>query len=135
LRRSGAGSTGSEFLQGLDLGATSCTNPFAQVAFVYRAVTAIAEQVATVPFRFAARAEGRDRITEGRLREFYERPHPELSGFQYWELRTMWLLLRGECVRIPVWENHRGKLRLDRILMLDPAQFRHQVRDGKRVSP
>ncbi len=68
---------------------------------------AIAEQVATVPFRFAARAEGRDRITEGRLREFYERPHPRLSGFEFWELRVMWLLLRGECMRVPIYvEEH-----------------------------
>ena len=109
LRRSGAGSTGQDFLRGLDLSPTICDNPFGQVAFVYRAVCAIAEQVATVPFRFAARAEGRDRITEGRLREFYERPHPRLSGFEFWELRVMWLLLRGECMRVPVYEYHNGR--------------------------
>ena len=133
LRRSGAGSTGQDFLRGLDLSPTICDNPFGQVAFVYRAVCAIAEQVATVPFRFAARAEGRDRITEGRLREFYERPHPRLSGFEFWELRVMWLLLRGECMRVPVYEYHNGRKRLDRVMMLDPEQFKHQVDDGKLV--
>ncbi len=130
LRRSGAGSSGSDFLTGNDLDAQACDNPFGQVAFVYRAVCAIAEQVATVPFRFAARAEGRDRITEGRLREFYERPHPRLSGFEYWELRAMWLLLRGECFRVPIWETHNGRKRLDRVMMLDPLHFKAVVTDG-----
>src|SRR5512140_182870 len=76
---------------------------FAQVGWVYRAISVIAEQVASIPFSFAAIAEGKDRITTGRLHDFYQQPHPRMSGFDYWEARVMWLMLRGECFRYPVF--------------------------------
>src|SRR5512138_1504042 len=60
-------------------------DPFGQVGWVHRAISIIAEQVASIPFSFAAIAEGKDRITTGRLHEFYQQPHPRMSGFDYWE--------------------------------------------------
>jgi hypothetical protein len=83
VQRSGGGVPVSDWLRGADYGGSTYSNPFTQVSFVYRAITALAEQVANIPFRFAAIAEGKDRITTGRLHEFYTRPqvlHTHRSG-------------------------------------------------------
>src|SRR5258708_1895969 len=79
---------------------------YEQVVWVYRAVNAIAEQIANIPFLYSRGQRGREPlITSGPVLDFYSRPHPRLNAFQYWELRVLWLLLRGECVRIPVFES------------------------------
>src|SRR5881394_476600 len=81
------------------------SNAFEQVVWVYRAINVLAEQVANVPFLFSTGPRGGENlITSGPLPEFYRRPHPQINRFQYWELRVMWLMLRGECVRVPVFE-------------------------------
>ncbi len=81
------------------------SNAYEQVVWVYRAINALAEQVANVPFLFSAGERGRENlITSGPLLDFYTRPHPRLNRFQYWELRVIWLMLRGECFRIPIYE-------------------------------
>ncbi len=115
-------------------GGTRMANAYAQVVWVYRAINALAEAVANIPFRFAAIGEGKDRISTGALQEFYGRPHPRLNGFQYWELRVMWLLLRGECFRVPVFrEGSGGRRVLDRVMILDPGSFTHVVEDGELI--
>jgi len=130
--RAGGETPISAWLRGDDYGQNLLSNPYAQVAWVYRAINAIAEQVANIPFRFAAIAEGKDRITTGALQEFYNRPHPRLNGFQYWELRVMWLMLRGECFRVPVFgSGPHGRPVLERVMILDPARFQHIVQDGE----
>ena len=129
-RRSGAETHLSGWLRGEGYGGESCTNAFAQVAWVYRAVTALAESVANIPFRFTFANEADRRGQLPNLERFYARPHPSLNGFQYWEQRVMWLLLRGECFRVPVFrESHQGR-QLEHVLMLDPSRFRHMVEDG-----
>lgn len=109
------------------------SNAYQQVVWVYRAVNVLAEQVANVPFRFSTGEAGGDvLIHKGPLVDFYERPHPRINSFQYWELRVIWLMLRGECFRIPIWEEGRGKnggRRLAGVVMPDPAQFQHIVED------
>src|SRR5882724_9867096 len=82
------------------------SNAYQQVVWVYRAVNALAEQVANVPFVFSRVERGRENlVTSGPLMDFYARPHPQLSRFEYWELRVIWLMLRGECFRVPIFEN------------------------------
>ena len=82
------------------------TNAYQQVVWVYRAVNALAEQVANVPFLFSRGERGRENlVTSGPLLDFYARPHPQLSRFEYWELRVIWLMLRGECFRVPVYSD------------------------------
>src|SRR6266700_72074 len=82
------------------------SNPYQQVVWVYRAINVLAEQVANVPFLFSSGERGRETlITSGPLLEFYDRPHPELNRFQYWEMRVIWLMLRGECFRVPVYHD------------------------------
>src|SRR5215469_14079524 len=81
------------------------SNAYQQVVWVYRAINAIAEQVANVPFRFSSTAPGTENvITSGPLVDFYDRPHTNINRFQYWELRIIWLMLRGECFRIPIFD-------------------------------
>jgi HK97 family phage portal protein len=58
-----------------------------------------------------------------------------MNGFQYWELRLIWLMLRGESFRIPVFDSALGggRPRLRSVLILDPARFQHIVEDNKLV--
>jgi phage portal protein BeeE len=105
------------------------------VAWVYRAINVLAEQVANVPFRFSRNEPGsEEQITHGPLPDFYARPHPQINRFQYWELRVIWLMLRGECFRIPIFDSARGRRRkLERIIIADPAHFQHVVQDHELV--
>ena len=78
------------------------SNAYQQVVWVYRAINVLAEQVANIPFLFSTGERGRENlITSGPLIDFYNRPHPQINRFQYWELRVIWLMLRGECVPRP----------------------------------
>jgi len=110
------------------------SNAYEQVVWVYRAINALAEQVANVPFLFSAGERGGENlITSGPLLDFYARPHPLLNRFQYWELRVIWLMLRGECFRIPVYEHGRDAARIRRILLPDPARFQHIIEDHELI--
>src|SRR5436305_1843062 len=109
-RRSLSLSPGMEWLSGGsgDCGGATMTNAYQQVVWVYRAINVLAEQVANIPFLFSTGGRGRENlITSGPLLDFYARPHPHVNQFQYWELRIMWLMLRGECFRILIFENGR----------------------------
>jgi phage portal protein BeeE len=124
------------------------TNAYQQVPWVFRSINAIAEQVANIPFVFSAGERGRETlITKGPLLDFYEQPHPYINRFQYWELRIIWLMLRGECFRVPIYEDsssssssssgpshipYRGS-RLKKVLMLDPAQIQHIVENHELI--
>jgi phage portal protein BeeE len=82
------------------------TNAYQQVVWVYRAVNVLAEQIANIPFLFSRGERGRENlITSGPLHDFYDRPHPYINRFQYWELRLIWLMLRGESFRVPIFED------------------------------
>src|SRR5256712_6715452 len=103
--------TPAEWLRGedLDYRGAVLTNAYEQVVWVYRAINVLAEQIANVPFLFSSGERGRENlITSGPLLDFYSRPHPQINRFQYWELRIIWLMLRGECFRIPIYEDEGG---------------------------
>jgi phage portal protein BeeE len=126
---------------------TVLSNAYQQVVWVYRAINALAEQVSNIPFRFSTTtAAGEQLITTGPLVDFCSRPHPQINRFQYWELRVIWLMLRGECFRIPIYEeNGEGRKQnggnkvsgsavqsgLKSVLILDPARFQHIVQDNQ----
>src|SRR5690349_4342812 len=111
-------------------------NAYQQVVWVYRAVNAIADQIANIPFRFSrGAASGEEIISSGPLVEFYNRPHPHINRFHYWELRVIWLMLRGECFRVPIFGDgapgqHAGPRQ---VVILDPARFQHIVDDNRLV--
>jgi HK97 family phage portal protein len=138
-RRRSFSPTPEDWLRGAEPpAAPRLANAYQQVVWVYRAVNVLAEQVANIPFLFSAGERGRENlITSGPLPEFYERPHPLLDRFQYWELRVMWLMLRGECFRVPLYEplpgGRPGQRRLKAVVMLDPAHFHHIVEDHQLV--
>jgi HK97 family phage portal protein len=124
---------------------TVLSNAYQQVVWVYRAVNALAEQVSNIPFRFSVSNDaGEQLITTGPLVDFYKRPHPQINRFQYWELRVIWLMLRGECFRIPIFDgdgrlgetgptkNGRGPV-LKAVLILDPARFQHVIQDHRLI--
>src|SRR5881296_1334271 len=130
--------TPEQWLRGEDLdnAGSVLSNAYQQVVWVYRAINVLAEQVANIPFLFSAGDRGRESlITTGPLLDFYSHPHPQINRFQYWELRVIWLMLRGECFRVPVYDD--GQLgsgrKLTRILMLDPAQCQHIVQNHELV--
>src|SRR5215471_4045806 len=113
---------------------TVLSNAYQQVVWVYRAINALAEQVSNIPFRFSTTtSQGERLITTGPLVDFYNRPHPHINRFQYWELRVIWLMLRGECFRIPIFDSPMagGRTALKSILILDPARFQHVVEDNR----
>jgi HK97 family phage portal protein len=113
---------------------TVLSNAYQQVVWVYRAINALAEQVSNIPFRFSrVGRDGERPITSGPLVEFYNRPNPHINRFQYWELRLIWLMLRGKSFRVPVFEGGAGsgRARLRSVLILDPARFQHIVEDNK----
>jgi HK97 family phage portal protein len=125
---------------------TVLSNAYQQVVWVYRAVNALAEQVSNIPFRFSTTTSaGEQLITTGPLVDFYNRPHPQVNRFQYWELRVIWLMLRGECFRIPIYEDggvaagsfrtgtNARTPRLRSVLILDPARFQHIVQDNQLI--
>src|SRR2546421_12104174 len=59
-------------------------NPYTQIAWVYRAVNVLAEQIANLPFLFSRGERGRENlITSGPLHDFYDQPHPYINRFQY----------------------------------------------------
>ena len=132
-----------DWVRGQDLGGgTQLSNAYEQVVWVYRAINVLAEQVANVPFVFSAGERGNENlITGGPLLEFYARPHPLMNRFQYWELRVIWLMLRGECFRVPIYEDASGRLssiknqkaKIKRILLLDPARFQHIVENHQLI--
>src|SRR6267378_857669 len=110
------------------------SNAYEQVVWVYRAINVLAEQIANIPFLFSRGERGRETlITSGPLLDFYSRPYPSVNRFQYWELRILWLMLRGECFRIPIFGEDRSPLtnrpKLNSILMLDPACFLPVIKD------
>src|SRR5262245_48548875 len=145
------------FLRGEDIASSSTpslSNAYEQVVWVYRAVNVIAEQIANIPFLFSRGERGRESlITSGPLLDFYSRPHPRINAFQYWELRFLWLLLRGECIRLPLYDdpsppalaltpnlnpapksqsvNHKSQI--NSILLLDPAHFRHVIQNHQLI--
>src|SRR5512140_363669 len=111
------------------------TNAYQQSVWVYRAIGVLAEQIANIPFLFSAGERGRENlITSGPLHEFYDRPHPHIDRFQYWELRLLWLMLRGESFRVPVYGIGRnGRRALKSILILDPDRFQHVIEDNRLI--
>src|SRR5437588_5591706 len=99
------------WLKGSDLATAGAvlSNAYQQVVWVYRAINVLAEQIGNIPFLFSHGERGRENLlTHGPLVDFYDHPHPQINRFQYWELRIIWLMLRGECFRIPIYSDARG---------------------------
>lgn len=126
------------FLRGDDAGGGGAvlSSAYQQSVWVYSCVSAIAEQVAQIPFRFSRvrnnsklkiknskRAIGEDIVDSGPVVDLFNRPHPQLNRFQFWELAVSWLQLRGELFAVPVLDGTRVR----RMVVLSPDMFREVV--------
>jgi phage portal protein BeeE len=147
------------WLRGEDIDNTGSvlTNAYEQSIWVYRAINALAEQIANIPFLFSRGERGRETlITNGPLLDFYQHPNQHLNRFQYWELRIIWLMLRGECFRIPIYSDSgnslsasggegRGEVASSRntqhgtrrvlksVIFLDPAHMHHIIENHELI--
>jgi HK97 family phage portal protein len=88
----------ADWLRGADSSATGAMlgNAFDQSVWVYGCVQTIAEQVAQIPFRFSTGQRGGENILEaGPVVDLFDRPHPFLNRFEFWEIFIQHLLIRG----------------------------------------
>src|ERR1043166_242701 len=60
-----------------------------------------------------------------------DRPHPQINSFQYWELRVLWLLLRGECFRIPIYESSSSSSSSS--IPSSPRNTQHAIRNTEHA--
>lgn len=114
-------------------GGPTLINGYQQSAWIYACVQAIAEQVALTPLRFSAgHKQGENILERGPLVDLFNRPHPQLSHFEFWELFIAHLLLRGRVFLVGLDSDNRV-LRLDgteaptRLLLLDPDRVQRIV--------
>jgi HK97 family phage portal protein len=103
------------------------TSPYSQSAWVYIAVTRLAEKVSQIPFRisrvsggqsrrvralrssaagqhrrFISRAVGEDILESGPAVDLFNCPHPTMNRALFWEMMVTWLALRGEAFVLPL---------------------------------
>ena len=120
-----------DFLRGTDIddagrGAVMYT-PYAQSAWVYCAVSILAQSVAQIPFRISRvsggkakrvrslrgsadpvhrqvcrRALGEDILESGDVVSLFNRPHPTMDRQLFWEMVVTWNCLRGEYFILPL---------------------------------
>jgi HK97 family phage portal protein len=137
------------FLTGSDgeaNGGARLSSAYQQSSWVYSCVSAIAEQVAQIPFRFSRaervpakerhgrwrrKATGEHIVETGEIVALFNQPHPFLNRFQFWELLVSWLQLRGEFFTVPTDRNlSPGIKRARQMCVLSPDDFREVVRSN-----
>src|SRR6266487_3584264 len=118
------------------LGSTSplLGSPFQQSVWVYTAVCALSQTISAIPFRISVGdRSGENLVTTGPLVDLFNRPHPRLNRFRFWEFIVTWYCLRGEAFVIgldasdnvlPIKSSRQPPSRL---MVLNPDQFRHVV--------
>lgn len=119
------------FLTGTDVEenakGTKLVNPYAQSAWVYVAVSILAQSVAQIPFRiskvsgngarkvrslrgssdpahrqFCRKALAGDILESGAVVDLFDRPHPSMDRQLFWEMVVTWFALRGEFFVLPM---------------------------------
>jgi len=111
-------------------GGAALVNPYEQSVWVHACIHTLAVNVAQVPFRISRGSrKGEDLVTSGPAVELFNRPHPQLSRFAFWELYVSWLCLRGEVFVVPVQVSRHER----RLLVLSPDQFQHVIDDHELV--
>jgi len=119
------------FLSGTDVDLTSegakLTSPYSQSAWVYIAISRLAEKVSSLPFRISRldsvkarkiralrssgdprqravvrRALGETIIEAGDVVQLFANPHPSMNRQLFWEMVVTWNCLRGEFFVLPL---------------------------------
>lgn len=127
------------FLTGSDAEGSGSTlvSAYQQSVWVYSCVNVIGRQLAGARFALATMgAKGETEIERGPLFDLFQQPHPMLDRFQFWELITAWLLLRGEAFVIVldrannvlnITDLASGRGKPARMLVLAADRFTHKV--------
>jgi len=124
-------------------------SPYQQSVWVYTAVSALAQTVSSIPFRISrGDRSGENILTHGPAVELFNRPHPYLDRFRFWEFIVTWYCLRGETFILALDQsgnvvpirnsssikgragssqiiNHKSEI--INLLVLNPDQFQHLV--------
>jgi HK97 family phage portal protein len=138
--RSG-GVTVAQWLRGDDLDhpQTRFVAPYQQSAWIYVAVSALAETAAHVPFRVSRRRDGgEEQVESGPLLDLFNQPGPDLSRTLFWQTLVSWEALRGEFFIVPVDASGRP-VRLGRgaqpkrLITLNPDHMQHIVRGNELI--
>ena len=75
----------------------SLTSPYQQSVWVYTAISALAQTVSAIPFRISrGDRSGENVLRRGPVVDLFDRPHPYLNRFRFWEFIVTWYCLRGE---------------------------------------
>jgi HK97 family phage portal protein len=93
------------WLRGEDLeaGSQRLTAPYTQSAWVYVAVSVLAESLAHVPFRISrGRGKGETILDSGPAWNLFQHPHPSMSRTLFWQTLVSWEALRGEFFVVPM---------------------------------
>src|SRR5258706_2308 len=111
-------------------GGATLTCAYQQSVWVYSCIHTLGANVAQIPLRFSrGQRKGEDLITSGPLIDLFNRPHPQLSRFAFWELYVSWLCLRGEVFVVPVQVSRNER----RLVLLSPDHFHHVIDDHELV--
>jgi phage portal protein BeeE len=109
-------------------GGAELRSPYSQSAWIYIAVSVLAETVAQVPFRIARiprnagkllsgpryqvsgqkmlrRILGENLVESGPVVELFDNPHPTMDRALFWETVMTWRALRGEFFILPLDKN------------------------------
>src|SRR5436309_3077548 len=107
-------------------GGAALVSPYQQSVWVYSCIHTLGANVAQIPFRFSrGQRKGEDLLSSGPLIDLFNRPHPQLSRFGFWELYVSWLCLRGEVFVVPVQVSRNER----RLFVLSPDHFHHVIDD------
>ena len=159
-RSTGASSPIAAWMRGQDWnpgrGSGVLVSPYQQSVWVYTVVSALAQTVSTMPFRISrGDRSGENIVTSGPAVDLFNRPHPYLNRFRFWEFLVTWYCLRGETFIVALDQSgnvlpiqkppsavsslsssgeeragvrsRSGSAQVRRLLVLNPDQLRHVV--------
>lgn len=142
----------------VDTSGANLLSPFEQSTWVYGCIGTIANQLAQIPlrisrgsrtpmrarsFKWRQRATGEDLIASGPLVELLNRPHPQMTRFDFWYLLVTWLMLRGDTFAVPTTNNlqvvpldapGRGGKLIKRLAIIAPDMVREIVESNSLVA-
>lgn len=131
-------SWGKLFEVGAELGMykNKVSNPYAQVANVYKAVKAIADNVPNADLVFKDRANGEE-IDDPALRALFERPNPLMSGSDFFQAITGFYALKGECFIIKTLsqgqETGKGRNLPAELWTFNPDHFKEVIENKQLI--
>jgi len=122
-------------------------SPFQQSVWVYTAISALAQTISAIPFRISqGDRSGENILSTGPLVDLFNRPHPYLNRFRFWEFIVTWYCLRGEAFILaldqaghvlPINSHALTVSRSPRLpaslLVLSPDHFRHLIENSDLI--